>query len=475
MYILNFELYNIYVFIELYITRMLDFSFIYLNKSYVEVCDNAINNEINSNEDNKQNIIENETICEKFKGLTTNVRYEIAKFKQNVCFQDKLDIASDGYLLGKHYKFMVEFADSEKKDYNYIKLKYKIDFSNILWFSYRRNFPGLLSLTPTTSVSYTNDVMWGCMIRSAQMIIAQCLQKSKIKEDDIIALFLDKERDEYLAPFSIQTISKYIYANYNILPVNWLRATEVLNTLDYINTNIYKNSCFKMIVFVDGLIFIKDILDLMVNDDRTINTFEDFEIIDEDLINYKLQLFGNLGLSSLVDETTSVDEINIKLNIERLLQSNWEQPLLLSLVTSFNKLNNYDSRVPKLQYKFIKELLSLKQFIGMLGGYKGRAYYIVGYIDDNLIYIDPHYVQDAINRDEITTKGNTYHCSNLNYLHYKNLDSSITFCFLIKNECDFRHFIKKYKCICNMQESVLGLELYKDTCNILSESITEYE
>lgn len=44
----------------------------------------------------------------------------------------------------------------------------------------------------------------------------------------------------------------------------------------------------------------------------------------------------------------------------------------------------------------LKEVMKLKQFCGMLGGSPGKAMFILGFKDDKVVGLDPHYVQVSI-------------------------------------------------------------------------------
>ena len=52
------------------------------------------------------------------------------------------------------------------------------------------------------------------------------------------------------------------------------------------------------------------------------------------------------------------------------------------------------SSVDKKTYSHILELLSLDFSLGIIGGIPRKGLYFVGCENENLIYLDPHYVQE---------------------------------------------------------------------------------
>jgi cysteine protease ATG4 len=74
--------------------------------------------------------------------------------------------------------FNVTNFDEEKlvwllgKSFNKDQMEdYRQAFESILWFTYRRDFDQM------KPYEYTSDAGWGCMLRSAQMMVSQAFQR----------------------------------------------------------------------------------------------------------------------------------------------------------------------------------------------------------------------------------------------------------------------------------------------------------
>jgi len=92
-------------------------------------------------------------------------------------------------------------------------------------------------------------------------------------------------------------------------------------------------------------------------------------------------------------------------------------------------------------FELIKSCLRQPQCVGILGGKPNFALYFVGFQGDELIFLDPHYVQDSLAHlryVNITELAETYRSRKPKKIQLSALDPCIGIGFLLKNGEDLR-------------------------------------
>uniref|UniRef100_A0AAR2K8H8 Cysteine protease n=1 Tax=Pygocentrus nattereri TaxID=42514 RepID=A0AAR2K8H8_PYGNA len=86
-----------------------------------------------------------------------------------------------------------------------------------------------------------------------------------------------------------------------------------------------------------------------------------------------------------------------------------------------------------------QECFKMPQSCGVLGGKPNLAYYFIGFVDDELIYLDPHTTQLAVDSETgSTVDDQSYHCQrNPRRMKITSLDPSVALGFFCKSEEDF--------------------------------------
>uniref|UniRef100_W5LLX4 Cysteine protease n=1 Tax=Astyanax mexicanus TaxID=7994 RepID=W5LLX4_ASTMX len=116
-----------------------------------------------------------------------------------------------------------------------------------------------------------------------------------------------------------------------------------------------------------------------------------------------------------------------------------QQPLdwrpLLLLIPLRMGINN----INPIYIQALKECFKMPQSCGVLGGKPNLAYYFIGFIDDELIYLDPHTTQSAVDSEMGTAVDDqSYHCQrNPRRMKITSLDPSVALGFFCKSEEDF--------------------------------------
>lgn len=311
------------------------------------------------------------------------------------------------------FKSLINFSNSKESAIKYsLSEDFSSDFRSRLWMTYRMDFPQL-------GASYlTSDIGWGCMIRSAQMLLGSCVinhclgrdwRFGKVGFDDkymeIMNWFLDDHGihasngdKSMLIPryYGIQKISKK-GLKYDVQVGNWYGPRTISN------------------VFRD-----------LINEHRPIG-------LDGKPLSCYVAQDGTIYLDELRDL--------LKLESHEQLDANWRHSvlILLPIRLGIEKIND--------TYRnSLKNTLKLPQSCGIVGGKPNSAFYFVGLDMDQMIYLDPHVPRDAVNTE---SSGNislddvlSYHCDHIRRASISSLDPSLLLGFYIRNSKQWNDFIQ---------------------------------
>jgi cysteine protease ATG4 len=299
---------------------------------------------------------------------------------------------------------------------------FKKDFISRIWMTYRKDFAAMPSELSSASSGYTSDCGWGCMIRSGQMLLAQALvihflgrswrydpdsQIYSTAEDHIHRKIVRWFGDQVSrnSPFSIHAMVELGKATGKKVG-EWYGPGAVAHLLKQaVKQSARENmdlASLHVYVAQDCTIYNQDILDECYSHENQ-------------TVPWKPQPNSRSPSTNRAITT-------------------WKSLILLIPLRLGNEKLN------PIYGDCLKAMLSLEWCIGIIGGRPKHSLYFVGYQDDKLIHLDPHYCQDM---DDVNIENFpllSFHCNSPRKMKISKMDPSCCLGFYISSKNDYDRF-----------------------------------
>lgn len=328
--------------------------------------------------------------------------------------KSKFSKSSPLIMLGKTY----ELTDPGDREL------FRRSFSSLLWFTYRRGF------LPLSGCSLSTDSGWGCMLRTGQMLLAQGLLLHLMPPDWSWTPNLHSVKDDMDLQDSHTSASSDPRQRSSKLG----RQLSLGSLLDRPMEGTHRRVVSWFADHPSAPFGIHKLVDLGKSSGKRAGDWYGPSIVAHMLRKAVNKSPDLPRLSVYVAQDCTVYKEDVSSLCEWSDSDSatfWTSVIILVPVRlGGQELNpNY---IP-----CVKKLLGLDYCIGIIGGKPKHSLFFVGYQDNNLMYLDPHYCQPTVN----VRKGNfpleSFHCKHPKKMPFSRMDPSCTLGFYAKNSEDF--------------------------------------
>uniref|UniRef100_A0A8C6NV12 Cysteine protease n=1 Tax=Nothobranchius furzeri TaxID=105023 RepID=A0A8C6NV12_NOTFU len=319
---------------------------------------------------------------------------------ESIKFEDFPETPEPVWILGKEYSALTE------------KDEILSDVTTRLWFTYRKNFP------PIGGTGPTSDTGWGCMLRCGQMILGEALVCRHLGRDWRWAKGR-KQREEYVSILNAFIDKKDSY--YSIHQIAQMGVGEGKPIGQWYGPNTVAQVLKKLAVFDTWSRLV-----VHVAMDNTVIIEEISECSCD--ATWMVELFCCFKYHSRTGVPTAL----------------WK-PLVLLIPLRLGLSDINEAYIDTL-----KQCFMLPQSLGVIGGKPNSAHYFIGYVGEELIYLDPHTTQPAVEPcEDGQVPDETYHCQHPPCrMHICELDPSIAVGFFCRTEDEFDDWCMRIRRVC---------------------------
>uniref|UniRef100_A0A3Q1J334 Cysteine protease n=1 Tax=Anabas testudineus TaxID=64144 RepID=A0A3Q1J334_ANATE len=393
-----------------------------------------------------------EKLKTKFLSVWHNVKYSWA-LKPKTSFSRNSPVL----LLGKCYHFKAEDDDSpteacyEAFDEDFIMGNveaFRKDFTSRVWLTYREDFP----LLPGSTL--TSDCGWGCMLRAGQMMLAQALILHFLGREWTWseALTLQPLDTETWTTTAAKRLVASLEASLQGSPrpsdqgSSAIPQTQGTGSAEEADAHL-KETYHRSVVSWFGdtssaQLGLHRLVRLGLTMGKQAGDWYGPAIVAHILKAVEEAMDPALaGITAYVSQDCTVYSADVLDNASLSTQNSQPAPasplpdsraviILIPVRLGGEKTN------PE-YFEFAKSILSLEYCIGIIGGKPKQACYFVGFQDDSLIYMDPHYCQSFVDVSTSDFPLQSYHCPSPKKMPFSKMDPSCTIGFYSRSVQDY--------------------------------------
>uniref|UniRef100_A0A8C5PLU7 Cysteine protease n=1 Tax=Leptobrachium leishanense TaxID=445787 RepID=A0A8C5PLU7_9ANUR len=343
------------------------------------------------------------------------------------------------FLLGKCYHFKFEElsesspegsdSGSFASDENFGNVEdFRKDFISRIWLTYREGFP------PLEESTWKTDCGWGCTLRTGQMLLAQGLLLHFLGRDWIWPNALDTDNAE---PFSWSSGMSVQHS----ASIDTTSSTDKqVSPCKQPNKNCHKSTT---------ALRHRNIISWFGDSPAAYFGLHKLVHLGKDSGKVAGDWYGPAVVSHIMrramEEASDPELKEISIYVaqdctiytgdvyEQINNADGEKAILILIPVRLG-----GERTNTEYFEFVKCILCLEYCVGIIGGRPKQSYYFIGFQDDSLIYMDPHYCQSFVDVSITDFPLESFHCPSPKKMTFKKMDPSCTIGFYCRNSKEFQ-------------------------------------
>ena len=267
------------------------------------------------------------------------------------------------------------------------------------------------------------------------------ITKEMVEELENLSKQENNNQNLVTPPFSLRNIIKtQNKINPNGKKVGeWFSNYDLIKIITKINKQMIKQQdCdFKVINFENETIYIEDLIKECFEEVET----QGFEYLSKTDFSDNNNIRENININdTILNEEIINKNIKNEFYIFNKKRYTLKQKFII-FISVRHGLHNLNEDL----FNEVLKIFDIKTNIGLIGGKNSRAFYFIGKCENNLIFLDPHYVQATIPLNILGTNqiGESYKPNDIYYMDISELSPSFSIGFAIKDIKDFKLFMEK--------------------------------